>query len=276
MHCGDLPRCLIFYIAFSIFYFLPCVLTTCNLSPVVHDAIYDHHLVTTRFNQHISQTTYSSPPCVSHGLCVSFGSTEHHRSPRLTYRVLMAKGYARTISTYDSEVDRAKRDGNLALCNDLSHECITFYRRQRSCGKVMFLHLSVSHSVHRGRADMGETPPNRHLTGRQPPPRHPSRHTPQADTLAGTRLRQTPPSRHPPADILADTLPRQTPSPGRHQHPLGRHPPPPWQRPPADTLPLDRHPPADGYCSGQYASYWNAFLFCMCALLKVAEFPKLA
>ena len=27
-----------------------------------------------------------------------------------------------------------------------------FYRPQRSCGKVMFLHLSVSHSVHRGRA----------------------------------------------------------------------------------------------------------------------------
>ena len=25
-----------------------------------------------------------------------------------------------------------------------------FYHPQRSCGKVMFLHLSVSHSVHRG------------------------------------------------------------------------------------------------------------------------------
>ena len=25
-----------------------------------------------------------------------------------------------------------------------------FYRPQRSCGKLMFLHLSVSHSVHRG------------------------------------------------------------------------------------------------------------------------------
>ena len=24
--------------------------------------------------------------------------------------------------------------------------------------------------------------------------------------------------------------------------------------------PPDRPPPADGYCSGQYASYWNAFL----------------
>ena len=25
--------------------------------------------------------------------------------------------------------------------------------------------------------------------------------------------------------------------------------------------PLGRHPPADGCCSGRYASYWNAFLF---------------
>ena len=32
-------------------------------------------------------------------------------------------------------------------------------------------------------------------------------------------------------------------------HPPGRHPP-------ADTP-----PPADGYCCGRYASYWNAFLF---------------
>ena len=42
---------------------------------------------------------------------------------------------------------------------------------------------------------------------------------------------------HPPAD---------TPL-GRH--PLDRHPP--GQTPP---------PPADGYCCGRYASYWNAFL----------------
>ena len=31
----------------------------------------------------------------------------------------------------------------------------------------------------------------------------------------------------------------------------GRHPLPPGQTPPR---------PADGYCSGRYASYWNAFL----------------
>ena len=39
----------------------------------------------------------------------------------------------------------------------------------------------------------------------------------------------------------------------------GRHPP--GRQPRADT-PLGRHPPpADGYCSGRYASYWNAFLW---------------
>ena len=44
---------------------------------------------------------------------------------------------------------------------------------------------------------------------------------------------------------------------GRHPHPLGRHPraDTPEQTPPGQT------PPRDGYCSGQYASYWNAFLF---------------
>ena len=71
---------------------------------------------------------------------------------------------------------------------------------------VMFLHLSVSHSVHRG--DVCQTPPPE----------------------------QTPPCAN---------------------SPLGRHPPqadPTWQTP---TPP----PPADGYCSKRYASYWNTFLF---------------
>ena len=34
--------------------------------------------------------------------------------------------------------------------------------------------------------------------------------------------------------------------------PLGRHPP----------------PPADGYCCGRYASYWNAFLLCLIVHIK--------
>ena len=30
---------------------------------------------------------------------------------------------------------------------------------------------------------------------------------------------------------------------------------------PGQALPLGRHPSADSYCSGRYASYWYAFLF---------------
>ena len=42
---------------------------------------------------------------------------------------------------------------NFKVTHNESHQnCLRtyFYRPQRSCGKVMFLHLSVSHSVHRG------------------------------------------------------------------------------------------------------------------------------
>ena len=82
--------------------------------------------------------------------------------------------------------------------------------------KVMFLHLSVSHSVHRGglpQCMLGCNPPE---PGTPPPG-----------------------SRHPP-----------------HQHPLE-------QTPPRTRHPPDQAPtlPADGYCCGRYASYWNAFLF---------------
>ena len=50
------------------------------------------------------------------------------------------------------------------------------------------------------------------------------------------------------------TLPRRRhPPPSRH--PPSRHPPgPDWKQ-------AHSPPPADGYGCGQYASYWNAFLF---------------
>ena len=64
-----------------------------------------------------------------------------------------------------------------------------------------------------------------------------------------------------------DTPPGQTPS--RADTPLGQTLPPPDRLPgqtppgkPPRQTPLGRHPPADGYCSARYASYWNAFLFC--------------
>ena len=48
---------------------------------------------------------------------------------------------------------------------------------------------------------------------------------------------------------------------GRHT-PLGRHTQ--WaDTPPVQTPPGQTHPQADGYCSGRYASYWNAFLLAL-------------
>ena len=59
---------------------------------------------------------------------------------------------------------------------------------------------------------------------------------------------QTPSGR--PPSPYADTL-----LPGQVDTPLGRHPSWAGRHPPEQTP-----PPADGCCSGRYASYWNAFL----------------
>ena len=80
-----------------------------------------------------------------------------------------------------------------------------YYRSQRSCGKVMFLHLfvilstgGVYPSMHLGRHPPGETPiPGRHLPGQTFPGQTP----PWADTPE-----QTPPW----ADTPADPPPQQT------------------------------------------------------------------
>ena len=62
------------------------------------------------------------------------------------------------------------------------------------------------------------------------------------------------------------------------QHALGQTPPcrpPPTGRPPGQTPPAQcilgytPHTHTGGYCSGRYASYWNAFLFEeVCILLR--------
>ena len=73
-----------------------------------------------------------------------------------------------------------------------------YYRPQRSCGKVMFLHLSVSHSVHR--VCVGQTP--------SPLPADISQHA----------LGQTPHWADISQHVLGQTYP--------NMH-CGRHPPPP-------------------------------------------------
>ena len=100
--------------------------------------------------------------------------------------------------------------------------------------KVMFLHLSVILFTVAGGLPQC-------MLGYQPPgTRHPPR------------------TSHPPG--AADTPPMI-------RHPLGADPPEPGtpldQAPPSESRhpPGPGIPPADGYCCGRYASYWNAFLF---------------
>ena len=48
--------------------------------------------------------------------------------------------------------------------------CAYYYRPQTKFVKVMFLHLSVSHSVHRGKSTWAGTPRQVHPPGRHTPP----------------------------------------------------------------------------------------------------------
>ena len=134
--------------------------------------------------------------------------------------------------------------------------------RNEVVAKVIFLHLSVIHSVHRGglpQCMLGyhPLPPQSRPPWEQMPPR--SRHPPE----------QTPPRPDPPWEQTPSlpSPPEQTP-PGTR--PPGTKPPgpdPPGPDTPQDqTPPGSRHPPREADCSirstsGRYASYWNAFLF---------------
>ena len=112
--------------------------------------------------------------------------------------------------------------------------------RNEVVAKVIFLHLSVIHSVHRGglpQCMLGYHPPDQ----AEPP---------GADT---------PQSRHPPRSRAPQT--RQTP-PGADTPPWEQTPPGPGRHPPGPGRPP--HRVADSSIrsmSGRYASYWNAFLY---------------
>ena len=109
----------------------------------------------------------------------------------------------------------------------ISDEIIT--GRNEVVAKVIFLHLSVIHSVHRGRGGLPQCMLGYHPPGAEPPPDQTPPHPP------GTR--QTPPRAEPPDQTdppgaeppRSRTPPDQTYPPTR-QTPLpgpGRHPPPP-------------------------------------------------
>ena len=106
-----------------------------------------------------------------------------------------------------------------------------FTARKQSCGKVMFLHLSVSHSVHRGVYSSiqrargvypsmqwagGCTPIGRHsiALGRHPPGRHAPGQTPPL----GRHPPQTPPGKHP-----LGRHPFETATEAGGKHPTGMH-----------------------------------------------------
>ena len=97
-----------------------------------------------------------------------------------------------------------------------------YYSPQRSWGKVIFLVACVKNSVHRGEY-LGRYPPKQVHTPRKVHPM--GKYTPRAGT-------------HP----QAGTCPPGSYTPGQVHSPLGRYIP-------------------HGSLSGQYASYWNAFLF---------------
>ena len=129
-----------------------------------------------------------------------------------------------------------------------------FYRPQRSWAKVMFLQASVilltrgvSASVHAGIPPWTRSPGARHPPDQHTPPG--TRHPPEPDTpRADTPWDQTHPRTRPPGS---------------------RHPPdqtPPGADPPGTRHPFEQTPPWEAHSGirstrGQYASYWNAFLF---------------
>ena len=143
-------------------------------------------------------------------------------------------------SSFRKYITTSNSLGIISMSKLNTHKCF-FYRPQRSCGKVMFLHLSLILST--GvvwQTSPGQThPPRQTLPPAQTPPwqTHPSGQIPTGED---TPWADTP---------HADTPSGQTPS-GR-QPSLGRHP-----------------QPADGYCSERYASYWNAFLFLIVSVLE--------
>ena len=138
--------------------------------------------------------------------------------------------------------------------------CIYFYRPQRSCGQGNIF-TPVCHSFcSPGGGGWGSASVH---AGIPPPP-------PRPDTTPRTRHQH----HHPP---------HQT----RHHHPPGsRHPPGPdthpreqTPTPPGADTPLREADSSIRSTSGRYASYWNAFLLCVCylySLLHARERAKIS
>ena len=119
------------------------------------------------------------------------------------------------------------------------NKIVNYYRPQTKFAKVMFLHLSVSHSVHRGEYLGGYTPRQVHLSWAGTPPG-------QVHPLG----RYTPFGRYTP---LGQVHPPGRYTPPEQVHPLGRlhplwwvHPSPGQVHPPAGTPTWAGTPPLAG------------------------------
>ena len=117
----------------------------------------------------------------------------------------------------------------------LLHLTSTVVTLRNEVAKVMFLHLSVSHSVHRGGVP-GQVPPGTRYTPHQVPPlgpgTPPGRYTPQA----GTPQDQVHPQLQVPINLAPS--PQQvppSPPPGTRYTPQAGTPPPWDQAPPGQT-----------------------------------------
>ena len=144
---------------------------------------------------------------------------------------------------------------------------ILYYRPQRSCAKVIFLHVSVILSTGGGgwgwrvcpitcwdippdqkadTPDQKQTPPDqkRHPQTKSRHTQTKSRHSPDQKQTPLIKSRHPPDQKQTPPRSKADTPPRAD-TPDQKQTPPDQEQTPPWIQ----------------LTSGRYASYWNAFLF---------------
>ena len=138
---------------------------------------------------------------------------------------------------------------------------IVFTGRNEVVAKVMFLHVSVIHFVHRGGSPENHSPGTRQTppAGRTPQNQADTPPGPGRPPLAG----RTPPGpgRHHPFPWQGEPPTGRTPQQGEHP-PTKENPPRPRKPPqPRQTL-YQGEPPWEEDCSiwsmsGQYASYWN-------------------
>ena len=160
-----------------------------------------------------------------------------------------------------------------------------YYRPQTKFAKVMFLHVSVSHYVFRGR--VSRPTPGGVVSGPHPEVSRPTPRGIQAHTQEGLKAHtQGSPGPHLGGSQGSHPGGSPGPHPGRVSpgpHPVGSPGPHPGGLQAHTQEGLQAHTPGgspgpactgadppDGHCCGRYASYWNAFLFLKNVLTEIS------